>query len=425
MSLKKDLVASDKKICVIGCGYIGISTMAYFAREGINCVGYDVDSSKVNSINNGINPISELEQWLGFSIKPLVQSGLICAVDKFELLNPETISVIMIAVPTEKGAVPWFDALEDVVQKIVDNRMKDHLVIVESTLAPGTTDKILRPKLNNVVVAPRRDWFGDKSKTLKSLSRIVGGMNKQSTEDTIEVLSLVCDTLYQCDYTEAEMVKAVENAIRHVDITFTNELALAFPHINIKKVMQLASTKWNIERYTPSAGCGGYCIPLAPRYLIDASPSSDLLTIMAAAIHTDDHMPMVIANQMMKCDNVGILGLCYKGDLKVDILSPTKKIVEYLKEFTGVKVNDTLYTPEEIQKITGVESFQFPEDLNQFDGIILMSDHNQYRSIHPMKLISYLNNCKMILNNTGLWANIDFKYSGIQHKYIGGAGWMD
>jgi UDP-N-acetyl-D-mannosaminuronate dehydrogenase len=272
--LKAELLRGDRKVGVWGTGYIGFSTLANFAANGVKCLGTDTNPDTVQAVNEGRVPVANLEYWLGFDPKPLVDAGMIRATTGWkELLNDE-IAVHMIAIPTEKGDKPWDGALRDVTEKIAKVEIKHSsspLMIIESTLTPKKTDELVIPILESaglrvgrdihVGVAPRRDWFISPEKNLKNLPRVLGGTTPETTKLMIDVLSIVCDRLLPApDHRHAEMVKSIENAYRHVEITLANQLSLAYPDIDMTEVLRLVGTKWNIGTYHPSFGTGGYCL---------------------------------------------------------------------------------------------------------------------------------------------------------------------
>ena len=129
------------------------------------------------------------------------------------------------------------------------------------------------------------------------------------------------------------MVKSVENAYRHMDITLANQLSLAFPKDNIREVLKLVGTKWNLETYHPGIGTGGYCIPLSSRYILSQVKNLNKLSLLRETIKTDDQMSSVIARSIKKrkLKKIGILGLSYKGDLKVSVMSKVIPLVQSLK----------------------------------------------------------------------------------------------
>jgi len=441
--LRKKLLNGDREVGVWGTGYIGFSTMANFAANGVGCLGTDVVQSTVDTINQGRVPIPNLEYWLGFPVEPLVKSGMMRATTNWKELLSEQVAVHMIAIPTEKDDEPWDDALIDVTQKIstiADREIREApLVIIESTLTPNRTNEVVISLLKgkglrigediHVGVAPRRDWFISPEKNLKNLPRIVGGTTPTTTEMMIDALGIVCDRLVPApDHRHAEIVKSIENAYRHVEITLANQLSLAFPDIDMVEVLKLVGTKWNIGTFHPSLGTGGYCIPLSSKYLLSGAKRSDALTILRATIETDEQMPGVVAEHLARrgAKRVGILGLAYKSDLKVHTLSPTLRIVPRLKEKgVEVKVHDPYYSEQEIEQIVGTETFAFPEGLREFDAVVIVAAHRAYRTVPNSMLLKNLGKCKLIVDNVEeAWKRVDFSTLGIEYHVTGDRGWL-
>jgi len=442
MTLKEKLLNGEKFIGIWGVGYIGYSSMAYFASKGIKCLGMDVDTTKVNQINKGDLPIQNIEYWLGFDTKPLVKAGLVQATTDLKELLSKDIPVHLICIPTEKDDVPYNGILIDVIAKLATfGEMKldtPPLVIVESTLTPNTTEEIIVPTLEKqglkvgkdilVGVAPRRDWFISPEKSLKTLPRVVGGTTPETTALMKEVLEIVCDTVLPAkDHRHAELVKSIENAYRHVEITLANQLSLAYPHINMREVLELVGTKWNIGTYHPSFGTGGYCIPLSSQYVLSGTTSADKLSILNSAIQTDQNLPYMVAEVAVRkgAKKVGILGLAYKGDLKVHTLSPTLRIVSHLRrKGIEVKVHDPYYLPEEIEQICGAGTFRFPEDLGEFDAVLVVADHRDYQAVPRGQILANLKKCKFILDNVGIWDDFNFGEVGIEYHVAGTEHWL-
>ena len=443
MGLKEKLLCGEKKIAIWGTGFIGFTTMANFAHSGVKCTGCDVDEEKIRAINRGEIPIENLEYWLGFEIRCLVKSGLMHATSRWQyLINDKDIAVHFIAIPTEKEGAPYDEILTDVMKKLsklkVNKNETPPLIIVESTLTPGRSDKIVLPifrkagiKVGKDIlygVAPRRDWFVSPEKSLKKLPRVFGGTTKETTDIMRDVLSIVCDSLVPApDHTHAEMVKSVENAYRHMDITLANQISLAYPDVDVKEVLRLVGTKWNVGTFSPSFGTGGYCIPLSSQYVLLGAKRPEFLTILKETIESDSNQPSLVAGSLHKkgVKRVGILGLAYKGDIKVSILSPTIKIAKSLKELgVAVKVNDPYYTKEEIRKIAGTDSFDFPDGLEEFDAVLIVADHQQYKFTPHNVILKALKKCRLILDNTEIWSDIDFKSRGIEYHIAGDAGWI-
>ena len=348
----KNLLKSKKfKVAVWGTGYIGLSTMVYFAKKKVKCLGFDINKDKIKKINSGVLPLTDLKKWFGFDIKNLVKTNYLKATSNYNKLIAEDFLVHFIAIPTEKNGKPYFKPLIKVlgyIAKINHKAKFPPIIIIESTLAPKVTDQKIIPflKKRNLVVgknlllsiAPRRDWFIEGGKNLENLDRVYGSTDKQSTKVTRDVLSIVCKKLHVASsYRVSEMVKSVENAYRHMDITLANQLSLAFPKDNIREVLKLVGTKWNLETFHPGIGAGGYCIPLSSRYILSQVKNLNKLSLLRETIKTDDGMSNTIANSIAKkgFKKIGVLGLSYKGDLKVSVLS---KVIPLIILFNNMNV---------------------------------------------------------------------------------------
>jgi nucleotide sugar dehydrogenase len=440
--LHQRLLRGKSKVAVWGTGYIGFSTMASFAAAGVVCLGTDISESIVSEIKKGTIPVPNMEYWLGFNPKYLVESGMMTAtVDWKKVLTPE-FAVHMIAIPTEKEDKPWDGALEDVVTKIASNVSKSEappLVIIESTLTPNKTDQLVIPIFEKkrlsvgedvfLGVAPRRDWFISPEKNLRALPRIVGGTTPETTKLMTGVLSIVCDRLVPApDHRHAEIVKSVENAFRHAEITLANQLSLAYPRLNMIEVLRLVGTKWNVGVFHPSFGSGGYCIPLSSKYVLEGAEKPEYLTILKETVSTDSRMPEIVADRIVDrgLRSIGILGLSYKGDLKVHVLSPALRISKRLMERgVNVKINDPYYTPEEIKRLTGACTFSFPHGLSEFECIIIVAGHRLYKAVPEAKLLEHLKNCKLVLDNLEeTWRTFDWCSTGIEYHIAGDRNWL-
>ena len=441
-SLRKSLIEGQSKVAVWGTGYIGYSTMVNFAAAGVLCRGTDVSENIVASINAGKLPVPNMEYWLGFDPSYLVTSGMFGATTNWQEVVAPEFSVHMIAIPTEKEDKPWDGALQDVITKLATKLPRSgdpKVVIIESTLTPKKTDDVVIPifEKNNLRVgrdvylgvAPRRDWFISPEKNLKHLPRIVGGTTPETSQRMMDVLGIICDHLIPApDHRHAEIVKSIENAYRHVEITLANQLSLAYPDLNMTEVLRLVGTKWNVGTYHPSFGTGGYCIPLSSKYVLEGAEKPEYLTILTDTIATDTRLPELIAEHITKrgLRKVGILGLSYKGDLKVHILSPALGIARHLSKASAeVKINDPYYTSPEIKRITGRDSFEFPSGLGEFDCIVIVAGHRVYKAIAENTLHQHLGNCKLIIDNLEeTWKAFDWKTHGIEYFVSGDSKWL-
>ena len=437
MNYRKLLKSKKFKVAVWGTGYIGLSTMVYFSKKKIKCIGYDIDRNKIRKINSGVIPLADLKNWFGFDIKQLVKQNYLKGTSDYKDLISKDCLAHFIAIPTEKNGKPYYKPLLNVlknISKIKHNIKNPPIIIIESTLAPKVSDKKIIPFLKKkklkigkdilLSVAPRRDWFIEGVKNLENLDRVYGSTDAKSAKVTKDILSIVCKKLHMASsYKVSEMVKSVENAYRHMDITLANQLSLAFPKDNMREVLKLVGTKWNIETFHPGIGTGGYCIPLSSRYILSQIRNNNKLSLLRETIKTDDGMNRAVANSIAKkgFKKIGILGLSYKGDLKVSVLSKVIPLVKSLrKKRLSVKLFDPYFTPKEIRDTLGVKTFKFPNELLQFDCLIVTVDHKQFK-ISRNKLKKYLKNCKFIIDHDGAWKNYNLENN---YYLTGDSGWI-
>ena len=439
MNYHLDLKKRKTKIAVWGSGYIGLSTMAFFSKKKIKCVGYDIDFDKVNKINAGKLPIKELKDWFGFDIKKSVKDKFLQATIDHKIFSEDVFNVHFVAIPTEKDGKPFFDILFNVLKKlivIIKQKKTKPVIIIESTLTPECSEKKIIPffKKHDLKpgkdfiygVAPRRDWFVEGTKSLVDIDRVFGSTDNRSSKIIKNILSIVCKNLHEAtSHKVSEMVKSIENAYRHMEITLANQLSLAYPKENMREVLKLVGTKWNVGTYHPGFGTGGYCIPLSSQYVLKEVKDKSKLTLLRETIKTDNDINILIAKSLIKkgFKKIGVLGLSYKGNLKVDILSPVIPFIKYLKsKKISVKLFDPYYSPSEIKKIAGVNSFKYPQGLSNFDCVVISIDHKEFKKNNKL-IAKHLSNCKYILDNMKVWENIKIPHKTI-YKISGDKNWI-
>lgn len=426
----------SNRIVIWGAGYIGLTTAISLAEKGQKTVIYDIDNNKIEKIHRNISPIPNLDYWCGYDFTYWFKNDII-KVSLFDNLFYGNINFI--AIPTENKMRPCRSALYDVLHKIMTiskANSNNPIIIIESTLSPGTVDEFILPILNRelgehnyiLCIAPRRDWFVSPDKSLKTLTRIYSCIEATNKKVIDKILGLICKNLiYTYDYRAAEAVKSIENVFRYVDISIANQLAMIFPDLDIVEVLRLAGTKWNLDTYFPSFGIGGYCVPLAAQYLLNSSLKKGDFSIVNAAIKfNEDYIQMLLsAVQISQFKKIGVLGLSYKNDIKVSDGSPCIALVNILKNKYNIKVcvNDPFFTDEEIKKITNCNSFDFPTDLSRFDCIILVTAHRLYNAFGKDNIERKMSKNVTIIDGTGSWKIYFENVKGVRYIRIGMQNW--
>ncbi|GAC1467684.1 MAG: nucleotide sugar dehydrogenase [Chloroflexota bacterium] len=419
---------------VWGCGHIGASAMYHFSRQGIRCVGYDITEMRVREIMVG--------RFLSTDTVPTTEreegSASVYATTRWQELKEHAVGVHIISVPTERGADPSSAALEDVMPLICETIKATSfdgvipVIVIESTIQPTWIDTVVLPKLHasglrpgvDVLVgaAPRRDWFSGGQHTLENLPRIVGGSTPAATELLVVLYSLVCQEIVPArDAYHASFTKVIENLLRFQGLALANSLSLAYPQYDMTHVLALASTKWNIPLYHPSMGIGGHCIPLAPRYaLAEGGPDNQYLNPVREAVEfNDNYFARLYASRLrdllQHCRSIVILGLAYTADAKMHKLSPALDALDCLKDTPRLRLHDPLYSADDIDDICGVATLSFPSELEDCDGIVLVTAHTQYRET-PIE--RYVRPGTVIVDNFGTWKDRVFQ-EGVRYHEIG------
>lgn len=428
------LRAGEANIGVWGCGHIGASAMYYFSRKGIGCAGYDIADSRVQEVRQG--------RFLATDIVPAGrlqgEPGRVTATTDWREMQQQPIAVHIIAVPTERGAEPSSAALEDVMPLICETIRASSLgdivplIVIESTIQPTWIDTVVLPILHasglrpgvDVLIgaAPRRDWFSGGEHTLENLPRIVGGTSEESTRVLISLYELVCDVVVPArDAYHAAFTKVIENLMRFQGMALANSLSLAFPQYDMTHVLALSSTKWNIPLYHPSMGIGGHCIPLAPRYALAEGGAENpfLAPVQQAVDFNDDYFSRLYEHRLRTllkdCRSIGILGLAYTADAKMHKLSPALDALRCLKDTPRLRLHDPYYSEDDIEDICGCQAMEFPGDLRDCDGVVLVTAHSAYREAN---LDGMIQPGTVIVDNFGTWRSREFE-TGVRYHEVG------
>lgn len=402
-----------KSICIIGLGYIGLPTASILATKGHQIIGVDVNDNIINCVKEGHSPVCEPD--LDLLIKAAVNSGNL-TVHK----TPSPADAFIICVPT-----PFLDNkeadlsfVEKAGESILPYLKKGDLVILESTVPPGTTAGLLAKVIAksglkvgediHVAFCPERVLPGRILIELVSNDRVVGGINPASAEKAREIYSsFVEGNIFLTDATTAEMSKLVENSYRDVNIAFANELRKIcdFMGIDVWEVISLANRHPRVNILNPGPGVGGHCIAVDPWFIVQINPA--LTPLITAARNVNDSMPDYITgliNNRFKQEKPGdvtiaILGLTYKADVDDLRESPALNITRKLiAQGYNVKINEP---HARIEKM-GFSSTPLETIFNKAQAVILLVNHSIYKTINTESLLKQNPNC-FILDTRGIW----------------------
>ncbi len=356
MSVKMDLLERIKngqaKVGIIGLGYVGLPLAVEFAKAGLHVVGYDVDQSKIDTLSSGTSYIPDVPSE---ELAAVIKAGTFTATTDQRALA--TVDIIDICVPTplRKTRDPDLSYVVKAIEATAAVLRKGQLVILESTTYPGTTEEVAQPALEAGGLKVGRDFYlafspervdpGNQTYSTKNIPKVVGGIDKTSTELAAALYGRVVDRVIQVDNTRvAEMVKLLENTFRAVNIGLVNEIALMCHRMDIDvwQVIEAAATKpFGFMPFFPGPGLGGHCIPIDPFYLSwKARQSGFECRFIELAGHVNGGMPEYVleritdalnsAKKSINGSRVHVLGVAYKKDVGDVRESPALDILELL-----------------------------------------------------------------------------------------------
>jgi UDP-N-acetyl-D-mannosaminuronic acid dehydrogenase len=419
-----------KTICVVGLGYIGLPTASLFANQGFRVLGVDTNARVVDVINAKQTHIEEI--GLRTLVEAAIGSGRMTA-----STQPGKADAFIIAVPTPFGdhKEPDLTFVFDAAKAILPHLQPGNLVVVESTVPPGTTEKVAE-----IIATQRKDLVKDKNNPLATLQihlahcpervlpgkilkelvendRVIGGLTEEATAVAIDIYkSIVSGTIYPTDATTAEMVKLSENTFRDINIAFANELAVICEKLGISvwDVIQLANKHPRVNILSPGPGVGGHCIAVDPWFIVAEFPE-DAHLIRAARLR-NDAMPGKVVEKIVQLvqgetrPKISLLGASYKGNVGDARNSPAIEIFERLRAKFGdgaeICINDMHVNDSKVplQPLDTV--------LDRSSLLVVLVDHYEYKVLDPFEIGSKVHR-KVVLDTRNLlnhtkWASAGF-----------------
>jgi len=272
-----------KKVTVVGLGYVGLPVACLCAYK-YKVFGVDTDKAKITSLKEGKCPIKD--DILEKKVKEL-NGRIIFTSDVNEAVSNSDIVLICVPTPVDKNHIPDLSALKSATSSVSKSLKDNTLVIIESTIFPGTIEEVILPileksKVSNFYLAhcPERIDPGNKVFTIEKIDRVVGGINKKSADLAFEFYENLISSGHVVQLSNvkaAEATKIMENTFRDINIAFVNEMAKSFDNagIDIIEVINGAKNKpFAFLAHYPGAGVGGHCIPVDPYYLIERAKQS-------------------------------------------------------------------------------------------------------------------------------------------------------
>ena len=394
------------KIALVALGKIGLPLAVQFAKKGHHVIGCDVNKRTVDLVNAATEPFPG-EAFLGEYLKEVVGSGHLRATTDTTAAVAECDAVVVV-VPlfVDNDGIPDFGWMDAATEKIAAGLKPGTLVSYETTLPVGTTRTRFAPALEKIsgltagkdfdlVFSPERVLTGRVFADLRKYPKLVGGINKQSTDAGVKFYEAVLDFDDRPDLTQkngvwdlgtseaSEMAKLAETTYRDVNIALANQFAIFAEgaNIDIAKVIAASNSQPFSHIHQPGIAVGGHCIPIYPRFYLWNDPEA---TVVRAARAANAGMPSHAVDLLIEelgslaGKTVAALGISYRGGVKESAFSGIFPAVDALKAAGAtVLVHDPMYTDEEIVSL-GFTPLALGTPV---EGVVLQADHAEYKSL--------------------------------------------
>jgi len=401
---------NNKKIAVIGLGYVGLPLAVEFAKK-YKTIGFDINKTRVDKLKNAVDDTLEVSSKNLIAV--LVRDteidkkvGLIPTSEEKDLIN-SNVFIVTVPTPTDRNRRPVLKPLLAASETVGKFLKKGDIVIYESTVYPGVTEDECVPVLEFISglslntdffvgYSPERINPGDKERTVTKIIKVTSGSTKESA---IEI-----DDLYKSIITAgthlaptirvAEASKVIENSQRDINIAFVNELSKIFNllDINTNAVLKAASTKWNFLPFKPGL-VGGHCIGVDPYYIAQKAQEVGYHPeLILAARRINNSMGEHVANQIIKLlvkadkkvkgAKILILGFTFKENCPDIRNTKVVDVITELNEFgTSLTIVDPWADPKEVENEYKLSiTKEFPED--KFDAIVITVAHNEFLGLN-------------------------------------------
>lgn len=381
------------KVCVVGLGYIGLPTALMMASHGVDVVGVDYSEKVVSELNSG--QLTFEEEGLEEAFQEALRSGI-----EFTGEYPKA-DLYIVAVPTPYDKnTKKIDAsfVVDAVNSVLSACDPGAVVVIESTISPGTVDRFVRPAIEargleigkdvHLVHAPERIIPGNMINELVNNNRTIGADSEEIAQAVKKVYQSFCEgDIAITDIRTAEMTKVVENTFRDINIAYANELAkiCRLADMDVHEVIRIANCHPRVNILSPGPGVGGHCISVDPWFLVGDYP--ELANLIRQARTINDSMPEFVMDRTYEImrengiddvSRVGFYGLTYKENVDDVRESPTLQLLESMERHLcarsgGVKVYDP-YIAEDIvaNQMHDLQSF-----LDAVDMVVVMVGHDE------------------------------------------------
>ncbi len=435
--LLSKIESKNAKICVIGLGQVGLPTALTFCESGFYVTGHDINKDLLLSLNQAKTPFEEggLEKLL----KSCISSG------KFhtnpsaeESIKNSDVVIVCVATPLTSGVMPDLSYLEKACQSISEMSLENKLVIIESSIPPGTFRGVVLPILEKrsklgknfwAAFVPERLAPGIALSEIKTTPRVIGYADEKSGDLAKSLYQkMVSSQVVSTPVEVAEISKLVENAFRDVNVAFANEVGMICENygIDVAELIQVCNSHPRVKLLQPGPGVGGPCLPKDPYLLLNPQGKNPIDSkIILDSRKINDSMPYHVVELALGAikelgkktaeSTILVLGVSYKANVSDTRFSPSKDIISQLSK-NGYNV--LVYDPKSKETFGAKRTENIWESLSKSDLLIIVTDHDEFKNLDLTKIKQSMKN-PVIIDTRRIFSRVQAEGLGIKYISVG------
>lgn len=420
----QELIKKEKKIAVIGLGYVGLPIALEFAKH-FSVIGYDINAGRIEMMRRHIDPSNEIDK------SAFENTDILFSSDREDLKKAH---FFIVAVPTDidEHKVPNLRPLLNASKSVAYGLKKGDYVVFESTVYPGCTEEDCLPVIEQesglslgdfkLGYSPERIVPGDKVRTLTKILKIVSGSDEEASAEIAAVYGHIIEAgVYRASSIKvAEAAKVIENTQRDINISLMNELSMIFDKagIDTREVIEAAGTKWNFVKLYPGL-VGGHCIGVDPYYLMHkAIELGHDPQVIRSGRRINDQMPAWIAKKLVqtlisggknpKDTRVLVMGITFKEDVS-DIRN--SKVVDLIHEIEGYSVQvDVLDPYADTDAVMHEYQISLAKDAaGSYDAVVVAVAHKDFKHMNVTDFKAMMNTDPVLIDVKGTFDKKTFE----------------
>jgi UDP-N-acetyl-D-mannosaminuronic acid dehydrogenase len=436
LDLNEKIITKHAKVCVIGLGQVGLPTALTFSHVGFSVIGIDINQDLINKLNSKITPFVEhgLDELLSTSI----DSGRFTATNELSSSIPQSdIIVVCVATPINDQIQPNLSFLENACNSLSNFSLDNKLIIIESSIPPGTFEELVLPILKkstgsnfHMAYVPERLSPGQGLDEIQNTPRLIGTndeISKNMTEKFYK--NMVKSQIVHTSIKIGQISKLVENTYRDVNIAFANEISriCELYGIDVQDLIKVSNSHPRVDILQPGPGVGGPCLPKDPYLLLNPKGQAPIKSeLISNSRNINDNVPVRISsmtalslkkqNKIINDSSVLILGTAYKNNVSDSRFSPAKNLIYELQKIGLTVFAIDPFTNERF----GAKNINSIWDIiKKIDVIIVITGHDDFKTISLSKIKEHMKSGLTIIDTRRIFDKIECESLGIDYFSTG------